>query len=192
MSFNATDISLYRRKDGGLGIHTSDKELTLLYKGQVVYAQKKAFAYNGTPKLKCSISVQGELKQQLSLFEEELIGSICQFEENEENSQHPSLFEQGTWYSPMREFNSKTWLTLKIPEDIKVFEKVKGKLKPSTLEDWPEESVIFPTFKINSVWVMEVKGEKKVGITFEMVQVFFEKLKGPSKDTTDLSMADYI
>lgn len=181
MSFSTTDYKIYQRKDGGIGISPYGEEVTLLNKGEMVYAQRKNVTFDGTSKQKCSLIVSPDLAQDIRNLEEDL------------HAQYENQFQDSTtqWHSNLRDFAGKTWLSFKISKDVQVFEKSKGKLKLSTLAAWPEESMIFPTFKI-SAWLFPINAVQKVGITLEVVQVFFEKASPLSNNSTPMSLAEFL
>ena len=181
MSFTTTDYKIYQRKDGNIGISPWNEEVTLLNKGEMAYAQKKNVTFDGSTKQKCSILVTPCLAQEIRNLEQYLY------------AQYANEFQDSTttWHSNLRDFSGKTWLSCKISKDIQVFEKFKGKLKLSTLTAWPEESMIFPTFKI-SAWIFPIQGVKKVGVSLELAQVFFEKASGLSNAPTPMSLAQFL
>jgi hypothetical protein len=186
-SISETEYNLYARRDGGIGITPSNKEVTLIGKGEFVYARKKELVFAEKTTKRIEISCSDSLVSTIQEIEDLLRGIfIVKF--LEEGQVEPEL------YSNLRPFNGVNWMNLKVTDETKIFEKTTKGLKKSSFEEMPADCDIFPTVIVSNAWTMDIKGEAKFGVSIKIAQLFFRKNgnKKPKIDSSSLSLDDYF
>lgn len=168
------EYELFKRKDGGIGVTPYGKEVVLLPKGKMVYARKKEFTNDGKTSNKLSIALSPELAATIGNLEAALYD---QYEQKflEEGQEPPAL------YTNVKPWSEVDWFTVKVPDDIKVYEKQGKKLIPKEYKDMPEDVDVYPVLVLTSAWKLPVKGEEQFGVSFKVPQLFFRKNESASK-----------
>ncbi len=186
-SISDTEYNLFARRDGGIGITPSNKEVTLIGKGEFVYARKKELEFEGKITKRIEISCSDSLVSSIQEVED-LLRGIFVVKFLEEGQVEPVL------HSNLRPFNGVNWMNLKVTDETKIFEKTTKGLKKSCFQDMPAECDIFPTVILSNAWTMDIKGEAKFGVSIKIAQMFFRKNgnKKPKTESSDLSLDDYF
>jgi hypothetical protein len=185
MSIISTNYRLYKRNDGRIGVNPYEQEVTLLPKGDMVFARKKEFDRDGIKTHKIEMALKEPLADSIQAIEHELHG------------QYEQLFcEEGELvpaeYTSIKEFNQVKWFSTKVdPEKVVVFEKKGKNLVKRKYSDIPEEADIFPVLKLTSAWKLPIGLEQKFGVSFQISQLFFrESVHDTKKRKTEVAALD--
>jgi len=183
------EYQLYKRKDGGIGLSPYQEQVVLLPKSKMIYARKKQFNFEGKNTKKISMALSSELASDITNLEALLFD---QYEKLflEDSQEEPVL------YSAVKKWNKVDWFTVKVTDDIKVYEKKGKKLEETTYEEMPEDVDIFPVLTVSSAWMMDMKGKPTFGLSFQIPQLFFRKNESASKkiktENSPIALAQFI
>jgi len=81
----------------------------------------------------------------------------------------------------VREWQKVDWFNVKVPDDVKVYEKQGKKLVAVEYEDMPEDVDVFPVLVLTTAWNLPIKEKATFGISFKVTQLFFRKNESASK-----------
>lgn len=173
-NISEVDYTIYKRKDDGIGLAPFEKEVVLLPKGKMVYARKKEFTNEGKLSKKIAIALSPDLAAIITNIEASLYDTYQELFIGD-GEEVPRL------YSTVKEWQSVDWFTVKVADDIKVYEKQGKKLVETTYAEMPEDVDIFPVLILSTAWKLEIKGKETFGISFKCPQLFFRKNESASK-----------
>ncbi len=168
------DYSIYKRKDGDIGLTPFDKEVVLLPKGKMVYARKKELTFEDKTTKKLSIALSPDYASKIQNLEALLYDQYIDLF-IEEGQHYPEA------YTNVKEWQKIDWFNVKVPDDIKVYEKQGKKLIETEYADMPEDVDVFPVLVLTSAWNLPIKEKDTFGISFKVTQLFFRKNESASK-----------
>jgi hypothetical protein len=168
------DYSIYKRKDGDIGLTPYEKEVVLLPKGNMVYARKKVLNFEGKITKKISIALSSDLSDKIKNLEALLYDQYLDLFVDE-GEEYPAS------YSNVKEWQKVDWFNVKVSDDIKVYEKQGKKLVETTYAEMPEDVDVFPVLVVSSAWLLPIKEKATFGVSFKVAQLFFRKNESASK-----------